>query len=56
MQKLLEAPDRKRGDACSKKKPSRQKQETCSLSIVTGEVTTLKTFLAASERPQHVHL
>ena len=45
MQKLPEFPGRKRGDACTKKEPSRSKKETRSLSAVTGEVTTLKSFL-----------
>ena len=31
MEKLPEAPNRKRGDACAKKKPSRQKKEACPL-------------------------
>ena len=45
MNKLPEAPNRKRGDACAKKEPSWQKKETRSLSAVTGEMTTLKSFL-----------
>ena len=31
VQKLLEAPDKKRVDACAKKEPSRQKKEACFL-------------------------
>ena len=49
MQKLPEAFDRKRGDACAKKEPSRQKKETCSLSAVTSGVTTPKSFLLLVE-------
>ena len=50
MQKLPEAPDEKRGGACAKKEePSRQKKETRSLSAVTVEVTTLKSFLLMLE-------
>ena len=47
MQKLPEAPNMKRGDACAKKKKklSGQKNENRSFSAVTGEVTTLKIFL-----------
>ena len=51
MQKLSEVPDRKSGDACVKKEPSRQKKEILSLSTVTDEVTTIKIFLAAGRRP-----
>ena len=35
MQKLPEAPDRKRDDACAKNEPSRPKKEPPSLSAVT---------------------
>ena len=50
MQKAPEAPDRKRGDACSKEKElSRQKQESCPLSAVTSGVTTPKSFLLVVE-------
>ena len=44
MQKLPEAPDRKRGSACTKE-PSQQKKEACALSTVTSRVTTPKSFL-----------
>ena len=44
MQKLLEALDRKRGDAWAKKEPSRQKKETRSLSAVTSGVITPNFF------------
>ena len=50
MQKLSEAPDRKRGDACAKEKePSWQKKESCSLSTVTSGVTTPTSFLLVVE-------
>ena len=49
MQKLLEAPDRKRGDTCAKKEPSRQKKEACALSAVTSGVMTPKYFLLLVE-------
>ena len=50
MQKLLEAPDRKRGDACAKKEEtSRQKKESRPLSAVTSVVTTPKSFLLLVE-------
>ena len=49
MQKHTEVPDRKRGDACKKKEPSRQKKEICSLSAVTNGVTTPKSFLLLME-------
>ena len=40
MHKLPEASDRKKGRRmCKEKGPSRQKEETHSLSAVTGEVT-----------------
>ena len=45
MQKLPVAPDRKKGDACAKKEPSRQKKEAPSFSAVTSEVTTPKSLL-----------
>ena len=38
MQKLPEAPNRKKG-------PSRKKKETCSLSAMTSRVSTPKSFL-----------
>ena len=50
MQTLSDASDKKGGDAFVKKDPSRQKKEACSLSEVTGEVTTLKIFLVAGGR------
>ena len=40
MPKLPEAPDRKRGDPCTKKEPSTQKKEACYLSAVTSGETT----------------
>ena len=49
MQKIPEAPTRKRGDACAKKEPSRQKKEASSLSAVTSGVTTSKSFLLLVE-------
>ena len=49
MQKFPEAPDRKRGVACAKKEPSRQKKEAHRLSVVTSEVTTPKSFLLLVE-------
>ena len=50
MQKLPEAPDRKRGDAYAKKrKLSRQKKESRSLSPVISGVTTPKSFLLVVE-------
>ena len=49
MQKLPEAPDRKRGDACAKKEPSQQKKEIRSLLSVTSGVTTPKSFLLLVE-------
>ena len=47
MQEISEAPDRKRGDACAKKKElSRHKKKNfVPLSAVTGRVTTPKSFL-----------
>ena len=51
MQKLPESPDGKKCDAYAKKKSSGQKKETRSLSAVTGEVTTLKSFLLLVEGP-----
>ena len=49
MQKLLEAPDRKRSDACAKKEPSRQNKEACALSAGISGVTTPKSFLLLME-------
>ena len=49
MQKLPEALNRKRGDACTKKEPSQQKKEACSLSAVTSGVITPKSFLLQVE-------
>ena len=44
MQKLPEAPDRKKGRRMRKEKgTSRQKEEAHSLSAVTGELTTSQT-------------
>ena len=45
MQKFPEAPDRKRGSACTKKEPSQQKKEDCSHLAATSGVTTPKSFL-----------
>ena len=45
MQKLPEAPDRKRGDVCAKKELSRQIKEARPLSAVISGVTTPKSFL-----------
>ena len=46
MQKIPEAPDRKRGNTFTKKEQSWQKKKKKhSLSAVTGKVTTLKSFL-----------
>ena len=55
MQKLPEAPDRKRGDASAKKEPSRRKKEACSLSVVTSGVTP-KSFLLLAEGAMHPSL
>ena len=49
MQKLSETPDRT--THAQEKEPSRQKKETCSLSAVTGEVSTVKSFLLLVEGP-----
>ena len=50
MLRLPEAPDRKRGDACTiKKELSRQKKESCYLPAVTSGVTTPKSFLLVGE-------
>ena len=49
MQKLPEASDGKRGDACAKKRPSGQKEEALSLSAVTSGVTTSKSLLQLVE-------
>ena len=44
IQKLPEAPDKKKGGACAKKEPSWQKKDACSLSAMTSGVTTPKSF------------
>ena len=50
MQKLPEASDRKRGDACTKEKePSQQKRGSRSLLAVTNGVTTPRSFLLLVE-------
>ena len=49
MQKLSEAPDKKRGGRCAKKGPSRQKKEAHSLSAVISEMTTSKFILLLVE-------
>ena len=49
MQKLPEAPDRKRGGASAKKEPSWQKKEPRSLSAVTNTVKTPKSLLLLME-------
>ena len=49
MQKLPEAPDRKKGGACTKKEPSKQKKEASPLSAVNSGVTTTKSFLLLIE-------
>ena len=49
MQKLLDAPDRKRGITCAKKEFSQQKKENCSFSAVTSGVTTPKSILLLVE-------
>ena len=50
MQKLPEAPDRKRGDAYAKKRNRPDKtKESRSLSAVTSGMTTLKSFLLVVE-------
>ena len=49
MQKLSEAPDRKKSDARAKKEPSGQNKEACFLSVVTSGVTTPKSFLLLVE-------
>ena len=56
MQKLPEAPDKKRGDACVKKELSQQKKEACSLSAVISGVTTSKSFLLLVEGTMHLSL
>ena len=50
MQKLTEALDWNRGDPCTKKEMSQQKNETYSLSVVTSEVITLKSFRWKAQR------
>ena len=50
MQKLPEAPDKKRSDACAKEKElSRQKKESHSFSAVTSRMTTPKSILLVVE-------
>ena len=50
MQKLPEVPDKKRGDACAKKKNHPvKKKESRSLSAVTSGVATPKSFLLVGE-------
>ena len=56
MQKLPEAPDRKRGDACAKKEPPWQKKEARTLSAVSSVVTTPKSFLLLVEGTMHPSL
>ena len=56
MQKLPEAPDRKRSDACAKKEPSRQKKETRPLLAVTSRVTTPKSVLLLVEGAMRLSL
>ena len=56
MEKLPEKLDRRRGDACTEKEPSRQKKETHFLSAVTSEMTTLKSFLLLVGGPMHPSL
>ena len=56
MQKLPEDPDRKRGDACIIKEPSKQKRETRSFSAVTSFVTTSKSFLLLVKVPMRPSL
>ena len=56
MQKLPEAPDRKRDGACVKMEPSRQKKEALALSAVTSGVTTPKSFLLLVEGAMHPSL
>ena len=56
MQKLLEAPDRKRGDTRTKKEPSWQKKEAYSLSAMTSRVKTPKSFMLLVEGAMHPSL
>ena len=56
MQKLPEAPDRKRGSACTKREPSRQKKEACPLSAGTSRVTIPKSILLLVEGSMHLSL
>ena len=51
MQKFPEVPDRKREDACTKRDPLGKRKKPVLFSAVTGEVTTLKIFLAADGKP-----
>ena len=55
MQKLLEVPDKKGGNACVEKEPSWQK-EAHSLSAVTSGVTTPKAFLLLVEGTMRLSL
>ena len=56
MQKLPLAPDRKKNNTCTKKKPSWQKKEACALSAATNIVTTLKSYLLLVEGAMHLSL
>ena len=56
MQKLPEAPGRKRSGTCAKKEPSRQKKEARSLSAVTSGMKTPKSFLLLVEDAMHLSL
>ena len=49
MQKLPEAPDRKRGDACAKRNPLSKRKKPVLCQHQTSEVTTLKSFLLLVE-------
>ena len=50
MQKLPETPNRKRGDACTKKRNKTKERISCSFSAVTSGGTTPKSFLLLVER------
>ena len=57
MQKLSEAPDRKRSDACTKKRNRLNKRNNLvSLSAVTSGVTIPKSFLLVVEGAMHPSL
>ena len=56
MQKLPEAPDRKRGDTCIKKRDCSDKRKNLDLSAVTNGVTTPKSFLLVVEGAMHPSL